>query len=547
MAIYTLTAAQLRGAGISNSFVIPSSSTPPTPTFDADAQAFIRAAAITDTTQQTAINNLVVSMKGYGIWTKMKALYPMVGGTAAQHKFNLKNPLDTDAAFRLTFNGGWTHSSTGALPNGTNAYADTKLNTLNNLTKTSTHLSTYLRNNPIPGQNYDMGNSSDNFGYFDVTVIISRYNNNTAYFTVAEEFTSAASIASTDSIGFWNNTTNGSSTKRLFKNGSLITTHVATNGTFANNALYLAACNTNNTAQFFSNKETAFSSIGDGLTDTEAANYYTAVQTFQTTLGRQVGVPIVSDSDAQAFLNAAVITDTTQATAVNTLVTDLKGYGVWTKMKALYPFVGGTATQHKFNLKDPRDLDAAFRLTFNGGWVHSSTGAKPNGTNAYANSFFNPSLHNIANSSHMSFYSRTTYVDSATAAAEMGCYTAGGAQRNLILASGNGTSYCVPNNNNEFIVSFLSNGVGFYLASRTSSTAIMGQRNSTQYTNTATTFRINNIISLGAGSGPTPGSYSSYSPRESAFASIGDGLTSTEAANYYTAVQAFQTTLSRQV
>jgi hypothetical protein len=39
---------------------------------------------------------------------------------------------------------------------------------------------------------------------------------------------------------------------------------------------------------FYDNKELAFSSIGDGLTDTEAANFYTAVQAFQTTLGRQV-------------------------------------------------------------------------------------------------------------------------------------------------------------------------------------------------------------------------------------------------------------------
>jgi hypothetical protein len=28
--------------------------------------------------------------------------------------------------------------------------------------------------------------------------------------------------------------------------------------------------------------------LGDGLTDTEAANFYTAVQTYQTTLGRNV-------------------------------------------------------------------------------------------------------------------------------------------------------------------------------------------------------------------------------------------------------------------
>jgi hypothetical protein len=264
------------------------SSTPPSPTVDPDAQAFITAAAITNSTQQSAVNTLVVSLKGYGIWTKMKALYPFVGGTATQHKFNLKNPTDSDAAFRLVFNGGWTHSANGILGNGTNAYADTKLNTLSNLTKTSTHLSTYIRNNPAPGQHYDMGNSTDGFGNSNNTVLISRYNTNLAYFQIAEDFSAGGSITSIDSIGFWNNTTNGSITKKLFKNGSLIKTADAGTGTFANNSLYIGALNGNNTAQFFSIKETAFSSIGDGLTDTEAANYYTAVQTFQTTLGRQV-------------------------------------------------------------------------------------------------------------------------------------------------------------------------------------------------------------------------------------------------------------------
>ena len=267
---------------------------------------------------------------------------------------------------------------------------------------------------------------------------------------------------------------------------------------------------------------------------------------FASSTSNAISVAAAGDADANAFIAAAAITDTTQKAAIDKLVVDLKGYGIWTKMKAIYPFIGGTAAQHKFNLRSPLDTDAAFRLVFNGGWVHSSTGAKPNGVNGFANSFFNPSLHNIANSSHLSYYSRTTYVD-AVGVAEMGCFTSGGAQRNAIFASINGTSYCVPNNNNEFIVSFVSNGVGFYVASRTSATAIMGQRNSTQYTNTATTARINNIISLGASSGPTAGLYSSYSPRESAFASIGDGLNSTEAANFNTAVQAFQTTLGRQV
>jgi hypothetical protein len=38
-----------------------------------------------------------------------------------------------------------------------------------------------------------------------------------------------------------------------------------------------------------------------------------------------------------------------------------------------------------------------------------------------------------------------------------------------------------------------------------------------------------------------------YSNRQLAFGGFGSNFTATDAANYYTAVQAFQTTLSRQV
>jgi hypothetical protein len=250
------------------------------------------------------------------------------------------------------------------------------------------------------------------------------------------------------------------------------------------------------------------------------------------------------DPDAEAFIIAAGINKPIQEAAINDLVIGLKADGLWNKMKAIYPFVGGTATAHKFNLKDPRDLDAAFRLVFFGGWVHDINGSQPNGTNAVANTYFNPSLHNINNSSHISYYSRTLFVD-ANAVAEIGCLAPGGTQRNLINASFAGTTYCLPNNNNELVVNFLSNGVGFYLASRTSATAIIGQRNSTQYTGSATTTRLNQVIGIGAAG--FSGSWAFYSPRQTAFSSIGDGLTDTEAANLYTRVQAFQTALSRQV
>ena len=95
--------------------------------------------------------------------------------------------------------------------------------------------------------------------------------------------------------------------------------------------------------------------------------------------------PIVSDTDAQAFVTAAGLTSSTQASAINTLVTSLKSAGIWTKMKAIYPMVGGSAASHKFNLKDPKDLDGSYRISFVNGWVHSSSGALSGTGNAYGN------------------------------------------------------------------------------------------------------------------------------------------------------------------
>ena len=109
------------------------------------------------------------------------------------------------------------------------------------------------------------------------------------------------------------------------------------------------------------------------------------------------------DVDAQAFITAAAITDSTQQNAINTLVLALKGYSIWTKMKAIYPIVGGTASQHKYNLKDPRDLDVAFRLAFATGWTHSVNGIKGNGTTAFADSFFNLSTQTTATKNHVRF------------------------------------------------------------------------------------------------------------------------------------------------
>ena len=248
---------------------------------DPDAQAFITAASITNPTQQAAINTLVVDLKGYNVWTKMKAIYPFVGGTAANHKWNLKDPRDLDAAFRLVFSGGWTHSANGALPNGTNGYADTKFNV--NTYKDNNHLSYYIRTN-LNEVSVDAGLIGSSGQLFDIESRIS----NVGYFGnhIPAAF---ISFAVTDSRGLWLNTRTTSTLQKVYKNGTSQGSNTASGTSVINANIYLGARNVYGIGvNSYSTKETAFASIGDGLNDTEAANFYTAVQAFQVALSRNI-------------------------------------------------------------------------------------------------------------------------------------------------------------------------------------------------------------------------------------------------------------------
>jgi hypothetical protein len=249
---------------------------------DADAQAFITASGISGT-NATATNQLVLDLKAANIWTKMKAVYPMVGGTATSCKWNLVNPVDSNAAFRLVFSGGGTFSSAGYLPNGTNAYGNTFLTPSINLSLNNASLSIYSRTNNT-SLGFDIGVRNTISGS-DVTLtmyaggaLVGRINTYADY----------ASIPLTNTLGFIQSTRVGINSQKVFKNATSSTSTITTSTAAVSFVMLIGALNQNGTATFFNNKEIAFASIGDGLTDTEALAFYNAVNSFQVTLGRNV-------------------------------------------------------------------------------------------------------------------------------------------------------------------------------------------------------------------------------------------------------------------
>jgi hypothetical protein len=490
----------------------------PKSAFDPDAQAFITAAGITDPTQQSAINTLVVSLKGYNIWTKFKAIYPIVGGTASQHKYNLKDPRDLDAAFRLTFATGWTHSNLGMTPLST--FANTNLNNDTILSLNSVHISYYSRTNENVSV-IEMG-----AGLGDGLFIEAR-TSNVSYYRVHSS--ALLQHADTDSRAFYLANRTASNVMNAWKNGVKLATSTGASTFKQNYNIYIGALNNGGTASFPTGKQCAFASIGDGLTDTESANFYTAVQAYQTTLGRSIGTQTVSDADAQAFINAAGIDDQVQANAINNLVIGMKADGLWTKMKAIYPICGGNASSHAVNLKTP----GTYNLTFGTGWTHSSSGMTP--LNTFADTGIQPSTVLGLNDSHLSYFS-TGIIDS-TQACMIGAYTA---PNGILIYSGNGV-YGVNT------ATFTNYNVGvsgtpkFRITSRLSSTIHKFANNGTIFSGTVnSTVRPTATINLARLGGATD-----YFNGICKFASIGDGLTDTDIANFNTAVTTYQTALSR--
>jgi hypothetical protein len=247
--------------------------------YDTDAIAFFTAAGITNATEKTAVNQLVVDLKAYSLWTKMTAIYPFVGSSATTNKYNLKDPRDLDAAYRINFYGGWTYNSNGITGDGTSGYADTMaaMNTTA-IPNRLNHWSSYNRTLP---------STSKYNGILDLGVFqLFGWNGGSGanFFMGLQSFITTG-VAST--TGFINGTVTSNSNAVLYKSGSSIFTTSPSSMT-TNYNYYLGAVNQNGSPTNYNTTNIAFASLGGALTATDAANFYTAVQKFQTTLGRNV-------------------------------------------------------------------------------------------------------------------------------------------------------------------------------------------------------------------------------------------------------------------
>ena len=243
--------------------------------FDPDAQAFFdrvtTAGGTLTTTEKNATNQLVLDMKSAGIWTAMKAVYPMVGASAAACAQNL-----VSSSFTGTFSSGWTFASTGVTPNGVSAFLDSGLNASTNLSPTSLSFGGYTSST---------ANATGYHGALPPNYFMHSFKsyNFTEYWRTA-----GASInVSGGTLGMVQCNQVGTDS-RIYTNNTLGTNDVNPMFILPNMNMYIGGTNNGGSGTFFDNHLISYYYYADGINPTQALNHYTAVQAFQVSLSRSV-------------------------------------------------------------------------------------------------------------------------------------------------------------------------------------------------------------------------------------------------------------------
>lgn len=253
----------------------------------------------------------------------------------------------------------------------------------------------------------------------------------------------------------------------------------------------------------------------------------------------------VDTSALGKFIKATGITDQTLKTNLDSLITRSRNHGWWDLCEVIYPFAGGTQTSCKYNLKDPRDADDAYRINFIGDtWMFTNVSANP-GINGYGDTFFNPATGlSDPNSCHLSVYSMSDDAGNVDNG-DIGGYD-GITNQGFYLSTrtewpdSSGKPYAAISKNSFQGIEV--NAAGYFLITKTGATASFYQNSPETHSYSASPGSLPDLHlyicnqNFPSGGSPYP---DGFSHRSLSFATIGSGIDSATVASMYADVRDF--------
>jgi len=536
-----------------------------TASFDPDYSAFITATGITQPTQSAALETLVSDLKSYGLWSKIKAIYPMV--TDKNNRFAYSQELDT----------GWNPVNTVVATNNVTAPDGTL--TAERITETTSSITTYTvtnngasaytingSDNPVltleRGKTYQFNINASGHpfyimtgsgaytagGQYDTGVTGQGTQVGTLTFVVPDAAPSTLAYVCQfhSSMGNTINVINNTDQHHIYQT---IATGLVTGseyvasiyGKFLNRPWLAMETNTGAKAWFNIQTGITGSLTGSNATITSVGSgWYRCALYFTSSVASGPQNIQYNLADANGNLSYAGVLGT--------------GSYLWGAQfengNVLGPYRATTSTgfttgsmldQMKFNLKST----SSFSGSFVGNWNPGYGGNKPDGVTGYMNTNYNPSSSGLLNSAHLSHYG-TTNLGIGTIFALLGVKD-GSTKQDISPSVLGGDSYNSINSTDVPIGTIYTRVDSFILSNRNSPIEFNNWYKNNKVSTVvrdSTSIPNGNIFISGRNNN---GSLLFPDLNTKAFVTIGDGLTDYEAKALYWIVQKYQTTLGRQV
>ena len=245
---------------------------------DPDADAYLAAVTTaggtTDATIDAAVQTLFVDLKLAGLYSKLVAFYPLIGGIAASNRIN----ANSNTSYDLSLFGGWVHNTDGMISNRTNTYGDTQIIPATTLSATDNHTSVLFK---------DIGGGSGYDGAGPAPYLIQSVKR------ALEAFNGSAIMSGLGSIPSFgkaflinvkeNNTSAFAGTNPNGAGYSIKSTKTNAATTVPTNSWTVGKVNGSG---FFSEAQYWFVTIGNGMSQPEASDLHDIINAFATAVGR---------------------------------------------------------------------------------------------------------------------------------------------------------------------------------------------------------------------------------------------------------------------
>jgi hypothetical protein len=263
------------------------------------ADLFLNQLSSPSSTIQTAIIDLVADLAAANLWDKFHSIHPLVNGNANDHALNLKYPFRNRYSGEAFFQGSPTHNANG-ISTGSGAgmiipvapwlFADSN---------DAFGMACYSRTDGASGASnatsFDMGATSNQSNFTSYNALSLRDSSNSHLASIGGNafvyYHNGGYTGST--LGLFSIVKNGT-VGGISRNGTLLTGGTAATINTANLSRNAAIglggiwVGTNSTMAVQITRNYAYAATMKLFNMTQEADHYTAVQKFQTTLGRNV-------------------------------------------------------------------------------------------------------------------------------------------------------------------------------------------------------------------------------------------------------------------